>query len=129
MEPIINPIWIYFINVSENLSLFFILAGILLLAGGVIVTFAILDDSSNAEEFKKRSKPSIRAAIFGLIFLILSIFIPSKDTCYQMIALNMVTPNNIEAMGESAEDFVDYVFDNIDKLLEDGTASADEEGD
>lgn len=129
MEPIINPIWIYFINMSENLQMFFVIVGILIAVGGAIVFFLILDDSSDSEEFKKRSKPSIKAIIFGIFFIVLSIFIPSKDTCYQMIALNMVTPNNIETVGESAEDFVDYVFDNIDKLLEDGTASADEEGD
>lgn len=126
MEPIINPIWIYLINVGEGLANIFLILGIILLTGGIIVLIIMFIDETFS---KKIFTNSIRAAIFGIVFLILNIFIPSKDTCYQMIALNMITPNNIKTVGESAEDFVDYVFDNIDKLIEDGTADVDEEGD
>lgn len=35
-----------------------------------------------------------------------------------MMAASIVTPNNIEAAGETATDIIDYIVDSVDELIE-----------
>jgi hypothetical protein len=42
-----------------------------------------------------------------------------------MMAASLVTPNNIEAVGNTATDIVDYIVDSVDKILDDGDKEAD----
>ena len=44
--------------------------------------------------------------------------LPSKETSYKILAASMVTPNNIAAVGETAEDIIDYIVESVDTLLE-----------
>lgn len=41
-----------------------------------------------------------------------------KKTGYAMMAASIVTPNNIEAAGETATDIIDYIVDSVDELIE-----------
>ena len=43
---------------------------------------------------------------------------PSEKTLYSMVVLDNVTPNNIETIGNTGKDVVDYIFDKIDQMNE-----------
>lgn len=45
--------------------------------------------------------------------------IPSKDTMYTMIVLDNVTTDNIQTIGKTGKDVVDYITDQIDKVVND----------
>jgi hypothetical protein len=42
-----------------------------------------------------------------------------------MMAASLVTPNNIETIGNSATDMVDYIVDSVDKILDNEDEEAD----
>lgn len=47
----------------------------------------------------------------------LVVITPSKDTMYTMLALDNLTTDNIQAIGKTGKDVIDYVSDQIDKIV------------
>lgn len=123
MKPIISPWWIYLIDLFDNLK--GLLGVALFLLGGAAVAllviwfFSSLDYKQDEEPIvacKKYLKKSvIWLCVSGLLFTV----IPSKDTMYTMIVLDNVTTDNIQAIGKTGKDVVDYITDQIDKVVND----------
>lgn len=123
MKPIINPWLIYLINLFDNLNV--LLSAALFLLGCVVVTLLIIwffrsmDYKQNDDSIivcKKYLKKSvIWFCVSGLLFTA----IPSKDTMYTMFVLENVTTDNIQAIGKTGKDVVDYITDQIDKVVND----------
>lgn len=44
---------------------------------------------------------------------------PSTETIYTMAVVNEITPDNIQAIGKTGKDVVDYITDQIDKVVND----------
>jgi hypothetical protein len=65
---------------------------------------------------KKYLKQSI---IWFCISALLFTVIPSKDTMYAMLVLDNVTTDNIQAIGKTGKDAVDYIVNQIDKVVND----------
>lgn len=123
MKPIISPWWIYLIDLFDNLK--GLLGVALFLLGGAAVAlliiwfFSSLDYEQDEELIvacKKYLKKSvIWLCVSGLLFTV----IPSKDTMYTMIVLDNVTTDNIQAIGKTGKDIIDYITDQIDKIVND----------
>ena len=123
MKPIISPWWIYLIDLFDNLK--GLLGVALFLLGGAAVALLIIwffssldyeQDEGPIVACKKYLKKSvIWLCVSGLFFTV----IPSKDTMYTMIVLDNVTTDNIQAIGKTGKDVVDYITDQIDKVVND----------
>lgn len=123
MKPIISPWWIYLIDLFDNLK--GLLGVALFLLGGAAVAlliiwfFSSLDYEQNeglivaCKKYLKKSV--IWLCVSGLLFTV----IPSKDTMYTMIVLDNVTTDNIQAIGKTGKDIIDYITDKIDKIVND----------
>lgn len=131
MKPIINPIYFYLISVCGDLKLAFMLAGFI---GVIVATICIIifitmkDQALNYEDEEcanKRLKISIKCFIAGSIMCFVSCLIPSEDTCYKIMAASIVTPDNITAVGNSAQDVTDYIIDTINKISKEKTSEGD----
>ena len=123
MKPIINPWLVYLIDLFDNLKGLFSIALILLGCAVVILSiiwfFSSLDHKQDYEPIvacKKNLKKSIIwLCVSGLLFTV----IPSKDTMYTMIVLDNITMDNIQAIGKTGKDVIDYITDQIDKVVND----------
>ena len=122
MKPIISSWWIYLIDLFDNLK--GLLGVALFLLGGAAVALLIIWFFSSLDykqdeaivACKKYLKKSI---IWLCISSLLFIAIPSKDTMYTMLVLENVTSDNIQAIGKTGKDVVDYITDQIDKVVND----------
>lgn len=56
--------------------------------------------------------------IVGLACIFMTVIIPSEETCYKMVAANIVTPKNIEAVGGTATDIIDYIVDSVEEIID-----------
>lgn len=122
MKPIINPLWVYFIDVLSSLKP--ILITLLILSGCLLVVFVIWyvltcgGEYSNEEylmqPFKKSAKVCLIISIISMIGIVV---IPTKETMYTMMALEQVTPDNISAIGKTGENIIDYITDKIDQVV------------
>lgn len=109
-SPIINPWLFYLIGISTGIhNAFGFFAVMLLIVGGVCLFLKCIDEWKN--------KYYIPSFIMGCILGLISLFIPSTETCYQMIAASMMTPANIEATVDTTKSVVDYIVDSVDKIM------------
>lgn len=119
MKPIINPWWIYLIdlfnNLKEVLGVALFLLGCTAVALLIIWLFSSLDYNERLIVACKKylKKSVIWLCVSNLLFTV----IPSKNTMYTMIVLDNVTTDNIQAIGKTGKDVVDYITDQIDKIV------------
>ena len=123
MKPIISPWIIYLIDLVDKFQGIINVA--LCVLGFAIVVLGIAwllvstdyyqDDSSIVTCKKYLKKSIIWFVVSGLLFAV----VPSKDTMYVMLTLDNVTTDNIQAIGKTGKDVVDYITDQIDKIVND----------
>ena len=127
MNPIISPWSIYLINVLSGLKNIFIAAAVATIFVGIgnTIYFLIVIDSTYYDEDDEKDQNKIlnikkcfKKIVVGLIISALLVVItPSKDTMYTMLALDNLTTDNIQAIGKTGKDVIDYVSDQIDKIV------------
>lgn len=118
MKPIINPWIFYLVKVSEGINN---IAGTVLLTVGIITTvaflmYAVLKIEGYSDEDKELKNPKGILKKLVLSFGVLSavyIFIPSKETYYQMIISSQVTTENVQKVEEVIKDSVDYIIEKM----------------
>lgn len=120
MEPIINPLWFYLIDVVDGVkvtSTFMLIVSIIALAiDSFISLFSWSED--NLEEKEKQSYFRYLKLMLKVIIpcVIITIFTPGSDTIYKMIVADNITPHNIEVVGDTIEGGIDYIFEKINSL-------------
>lgn len=124
---IINPMWIYLVDLFSNLKglleLLLILGSVsfVMCAIGYVIWRADVGAFVYDEEIEKGKKFK-RAFKIGAIVLsatsLLYTVVPSEKTMYAMMAATYVTPENIELTGEAITEIVDYVFEKAGELGE-----------
>lgn len=113
MKPIINPLLIYLIDLFDNLKDVLGVAFILLGCAAVVlvIILVLFSDYSYDDDIiaciKYLKKSIIWFCVSGLLFTA----IPSKDTMYTMVVLENVTMDNIQAIGKTSKDVIDYITD------------------
>ena len=121
MKPIISPWIVYLIDLLDNfqgtISITLVVLGFTIIGLGLAwILFSIdfdQDDSIIITCKKYLKKSIIGFVISGLLFEV----VPSKDTMYLMLTLNNVTTENMQTIGKTGKDVVDYVTDQIDKIV------------
>ena len=121
MKPIISPWLIYLINLFDDLKLLLIITLILLACitvGILLILFFCIIDCYEDDNFIIKCKKYLKKSIVWLfINSLLFITIPSKDTMYTMLVLDNVTSDNIQAIGKTGKDVVDYIVNQIDDVI------------
>lgn len=105
MKPIISPWFIYFASIADAVGTLFLIV--------TIVAFAICFigfDYLTKNEFKLFIS-------IGIISMILTVLAPTTETVYTMMAANEITSDNIQAVGKTGKDVIDYITDQIDKIV------------
>lgn len=123
MKPIISPWLIYLIDLFDDLRELFGIASILLGCVAVVLSIIWLFSSM---DYRQDEKPIVtckkylkKSVIWLCVSSLLFTVTPSKDTMYTMIVLDDVTTDNIQAIGKTGKDVVDYITDQIDKVVND----------
>lgn len=123
MKPIISPWLIYLIDLFDDLRELFGIASILLGCAAVVLSIIWLLSSM---DYRQDEKPIVtckkylkKSVIWLCVSSLLFTTVPSKDTMYTMLVLDNVTTDNIQAIGETGKDVVDYITDQIDKVVND----------
>lgn len=124
MKPIISHWLIYFASRADNLTTFFgVIAGICsIIAMGAF--FAGLAGYDEPFKFRKTISKSIIGCV---VMTIITIMTPNTETIYTMAVVNEITPDNIQTIGKTGKDVVDYITDQIDKIVNDNKNDDTEE--
>lgn len=107
MKPIVSPWTIYFASRADSLK---ILAGCILICCIIAICIAFV---LTHKSFMKK------CAIVSVISAVTLVITPSTETIYTMAVVKEITPDNIQAIGKTGKDVIDYITDQIDKVIND----------
>lgn len=119
MEPIINPMHIYFIEALGSIRFIARLA-IVVLAAVLIILFISwmcnvgygFSDNKAKSTMQMLKKVAVATLITSFIWMVF----PSTKTAYTMLAMNYITQDNVDLAGDSAKEVVDYVFEKVKEI-------------
>ena len=124
MKPIVSPWTIYFASRADNLTTFFgVIAGIC----SIIAIGAFFAGLAGYDEPFKFRKTISKSIIGCVVMTIITIMTPNTETIYTMAVVNEITPDNIQTIGKTGKDVVDYITDQIDKVVNDNKNDDTEE--
>lgn len=114
-EPIINPWIFYFIDLSTHItvaSTFLAILSIILMVACCVIYNETYDQKTK-DEANMYGK---NLGVAFIIFLVLSIFIPSRETCYKMLIASNITKENITTTGEAVYEVLDKAVEKIIRI-------------
>ena len=98
--PIINPMYLYLIEVLHNLDVFnqavFIISSII-----TVVLVVIYPEAVKNGDDKEVKKYARICGFIWLLSLIICVFIPTKDAMYKMLIASYVTTDNIQTVNDA----------------------------
>lgn len=114
---IINPWIFYLINTISNFKTILLVILIVLAICGFVLLLFLLEEYDLLEDDTQKSVKKIGKRIFlgTVISLSLLIFLPSKETSYQMLIAKYVTGENIEIVKNEVTEIVDYICEKLDE--------------
>lgn len=113
MEPIINPLFFYLIHLADNLRA---TAGILIFIGLAIIFATTLWGIMDG--FTKCTHILIKTFIIVVcVSIVIVIFIPSQETCYQMFVASLATPDNLNWVVDTGKSIADYIVESAVEIV------------
>ena len=116
MKPIISPWTIYFASRADSLK---ILAGCILICCIIAICIAFIEGDIDYGSVLTHKSFMKKCAIVSVISAVTLVITPSTETIYTMAVVNEITPDNIQAVGKTGKDVVDYITDQIAKVVND----------
>ena len=116
MKPIISPWLIYFASRADSLK---ILAGCILVCCIIAICIAYMEGDIDYGSVLTHKSFMKKCAIVSVISAVALAVTPSAETIYTMAAIKEITPDNIQAIGKTGKDVIDYITDQIDKVVND----------
>ena len=114
MEPIINLLFFYLIHLADNLRT---TAGILIFIGLAIIIFATILYGL-MDGFTKCTHTLIKTFIIVVcVSIVIVIFIPSQETCYQMFVASLATPDNLNWVVDTGKSIADYIVESAAEIV------------
>lgn len=116
MKPIISPWLIYFASRADSLK---ILAGCILVCCIIAICIAYMEGDIDYGSVLTHKSFMKKCAIVSVISAVALAVTSSAETIYTMAAVKEITPDNIQAIGKTGKDVIDYITDQIDKVVND----------
>lgn len=116
MKPIVSPWTIYFASRADSLK---ILAGCILICCIIAICIAFIEGDIDYGSVLTHKSFMKKCAIVSVISAVTLVITPSTETIYTMAVVNEITPDNIQTIGKTGKDVVDYIIDQIDKVVND----------
>lgn len=119
---IINPWWFYLSDIVESMDFVFTLFAGFGAIICMILFFCSVGYAELAEEetIKENWRILKKCIITTMVLTLTAVIIPARDTVYKMLAASLVTQENIQIVGETATDVVDYIVEKIDEVVNNG---------
>lgn len=116
MKPIVSPWTIYFASRADSLK---ILAGCILICCIIAICIAFIEGDIDYGSVLTHKSFMKKCAIVSVISAVTLVITPSTETIYTMAVVKEITPDNIQAIGKTGKDVINYITDQIDKVIND----------
>ena len=118
--PIIDPMYLYLIEVLHNLDVFN--QGVFILASSIMVALIVIypESITNGDD-KKHKKYIYICGLVWLLSFVICVFVPTKDAMYKMLLAHYVTTDNIQIVNDAIkgnlQDYLNMLGETVKNLL------------
>lgn len=105
---IINPMFFYLVQVSENISNAMIIGGPVLSMSSIVVFMFAGDYFIDDKTEKILTRWGRRMIPMGIIIFFIGLLIPDRDTLLLMQAARLATTENVNSVFEALKAAIDY---------------------
>lgn len=117
MNPIISPVWVYFIHLSSTIYNLAITVGVLAIIALLMLFLYRIEfdsDDQDDEKYVGHINKYIKICVIVMVICtIILVFIPDEKTMYAMMAASMITPDNISAVEEHIIDLIKEIANAV----------------
>lgn len=125
MNPLVPPMIFYWIGVCDAVNTVVPMVAIffaVIFAIGGLICYGISTDMCDGDDKTKTCRRGMKllsvSFVIGLIGAILYISVPKKETCYQMLVAQYVTPDNLDAAREVFSEARTAVKEDVIDVIE-----------
>lgn len=117
--PIISPWFFYFIGLTDDIVAIAFIGLFAALCIGALTWYLTIEDSDiSADEYKTvYNKCGKKCIAFSILCGLLLIFIPSQETCIQMLLADNITYERLDAAGNSIENIYNDIIAIAEKTV------------
>ena len=117
--PIIDPMYLYLIEVLHNLDVFN--QGVFIMASIIMVMLVMFyRESFKYDEDKKIKKYIFICGFVWLLSFVICVFVPTKDAMYKMLLAHYVTTDNIQMVNDAIkgnlQDYLNMLGETVKNL-------------
>ena len=117
MNYIIDPKIFYIVSLLNSIKIFLFISSLFCLIGSCITGILFLIFMDEEPEITPRIKKIfVKLLKYGLIIMLISLFIPSEDTCLRMIVANYITVDNANNGISTVKEIIDYIITSINNI-------------
>lgn len=108
---VISPWFFYLLQIVDGLGVSFVLAASATALYGAVRWFiTITITEGDGEDYQKGAKAGKKVLIAMVVFWFLSILVPTKTTCLEMLVAQNVTYERVEVVGQTVEDIYNDII-------------------
>lgn len=120
-EPIISPWLIYIISLGQPVE-FVAFMGTIICIGLYWIAASVKAEKYHSEGDVAEANTVQKWVVpIGIVCLLLSVLIPTEETCYRMLIASHVTPENINATIDGTENLakraLELITDSVIKII------------
>lgn len=117
--PIIDPMYLYLIEVLHNLDVFN--QGVFIMASIIMVMLVMFyRESFKYDEDKNFKKYIFICGFVWLLSFVICVFVPTKDAMYKMLLAHYVTTDNIQMVNDAIkgnlQDYLNMLGETVKNL-------------
>lgn len=118
-EYIVDPKWFYFVDVIYDFEIALLFIGVLSLVVFTLfvgIQASIVQDTfSEKEKVREIARLQRAMKLFAIpaVCILLVIFLPAKETMYEMMIAKYITHENISFSVEAVKSAVDYIVEAL----------------
>lgn len=116
MNYIVDPSWVYWMNISDVMKWMFLIIG----GAGLVVMFIALPifygEAYGKEDYEAIHKWAIPVASVSALLILAGVFLPSKETLIAMKVAELATKENVQLTANQLKEIVDYIINALKEL-------------
>ena len=116
MNYIIDPSWVYWMNISNGVKMLCLIIGGVGIVVMIIAVPVCLAEAFDGDDYATIRKWSIPIASVSIILVLAGVFIPSKETLITMKVAELATKENITLTVQQLKEIVDYIINALKEL-------------
>ena len=116
MNYIVDPSWVYWMNISNVMKIMCLIIGGVGIMAMIIAVPVSLAEAFDEEDYATIRKWSIPIASVSIILILAGVFIPSKETLITMKVAELATKENITLTAQQLKEIVDYIINALKEL-------------